>query len=129
MNVSFDPAYIRSCMQLWRDTTSNQVPMATEFQLHFITERPSILRNFECTATAWLMILEKARVGDSDQADLDTLVAEIKEFEAWVKSEIRKLDDLALKTSIEAGVDEIVRTDPALAARLGEYFKKSDGAA
>lgn len=123
MNVSFDPSYIQSCMSLWRKSLSNAIPMATEFQLHFIQERPAILRRIENTASAWLMILEHGDPAETSNSELVSLIGEIKTFQSWAKSELVEVEKLELQAGIEAGLDELLLQDPSLAARLRQMFK------
>src|SRR6185369_647888 len=103
MNINLDPDSLRACMQLWRESLSNAMPMAPEFQLHFIQERPTILRNFECTASAWLMAFRGAAPAPADQETFASLIADIEEFQAWTKTELETLDALALQTALEVG--------------------------
>ncbi len=127
MNINFDPDNLRACMRLWRDSLSNAMPMATEFQLHFIQERPTILRNFSQTASAWLMAFRGASPAPDDQEVFASLIADIEEFEAWTKAELGALDTLALQAALEVGMDELMSSHPDVVANLSRYFKKNPG--
>lgn len=124
MKLDLDPESLRACMQLWRSTVDLAVPMQTEFALHFIQERPSILKNYERTAGAWLMLLRASTSSPEDKRAFEDLVAEIEAFQAWAKAELDALSVMAIQETIEAGIDELIATDPALAARLGRFLRE-----
>lgn len=127
MKLEIDPDNLRTCMQLWKDSLSHAIPMATEFQLHFIQERPAILQNYERSAGAWLIALRGAQPAPEDQVAFEALIADIEAFQAWAKAESGALDRLAIQTAIEAGLDELMASDPDTAARLAHYFRKRPG--
>ncbi len=125
MNISFDPEIIRVSMSLWRDSLSNAIPMATEFQLHFITERPHILRNFEASASAWLMLLRRAEPAPAEKEAHDLLIGDIEAFQRWVKGELQALRTMEVQAQVEAGLDELIGEHPELVQRLaGQLWKK-----
>ena len=123
MNLSIDPQNLRACMKLWREALTNTIPMATEFHIHFIQERPTILGNYEKTASAWLMVLQPATPEDSDKDAYATLIAEIEEFQRWVKEELAELNRLAIQTVLEEGMDELALKHPDILSRLTKYLK------
>ncbi len=45
MNLNIDPQNLQVCMKLWKEALTHTIPMATEFQIHFTQERPTILGN------------------------------------------------------------------------------------
>ncbi len=125
MNISFDPEIIRVSMSLLRDSLSNAIPMATEFQLHFITERPHILRNFEASASAWLMLLRRAEPAPAEKEAHDLLIGDIEAFQRWVKGELQALRTMEVQAQVEAGLDELIGEHPELVQRLaGQLWKK-----
>ncbi len=125
MNISFDPEIIRVSMSLWRDSLSNAIPMATEFQLHFITERPHILGNFEASASAWLMLLRRAEPAPAEKEAHDLLIGDIEAFQRWVKGELQALRTMEVQAQVEAGLDELIGEHPELVQRLaGQLWKK-----
>lgn len=127
MNLNIDPQNLQVCMKLWKEALTNTIPMATEFQIHFIQERPTILGNYERTASAWLMILRPATPADSDKDTHAALIAEIEEFQRWVKEEIAELNRLAIQTVLEDGMDELALKHPEVLARLTKYLKRNSG--
>lgn len=124
LSIKFDPERLRTVMQLWRASLSHEMPMATEFQLHFMSERPQILRNYESAANAWLLAFRSAEAPASEQLALATLIADIEAFQAWVKQELEAIQTLAVQTAVEAGIDELLTHDPDLVARLTQQFRK-----
>ena len=75
MNLNIDPQNLQVCMKLWKEALTHTIPMATEFQIHFIQERPTILGNYERTASAWLMMLRPATPADGDKEAHAALIA------------------------------------------------------
>jgi hypothetical protein len=113
MNIEFDPDYIAVCMRLWRDTTDMKVELHDEFKLHFMSNRGTILRNFENTASAWSMMLSHMTpVAGGDVEKFAELVAQVAEFKQWVKAEQQKLDRMAIEEEIQDGIAELLN-DPA----------------
>jgi hypothetical protein len=107
IHATFDPSFMRMAMQTWRETTDMKVPVHDDFKVHFMQNRGQILSNFANTATAWSMMLRgltPARQQDSQA--LDALRAEIEEFQSWAKSEIAKLEHLALEEALSASIDQ-----------------------
>lgn len=124
LSVKLDPEKLRTVMQLWRASLSHEMPMATEFQLHFMSERPVILRNYESAANAWLLAFRSAEAPESEQMALVTLIADIEAFQAWVKQELEALETLSVQTAVEAGLDELLTHDPDLVAKLTQRYRK-----
>ncbi len=127
MNLTIDPQNLRACMGLWKDALTKNMPMATEFQIHFIKERPTILGNYEKTASAWLMVLRSAIPADGDKEAHAALIADIQDFAKWVQEELAEIEKLALQTAIEDGIDELARIDPDLLARFAKLLKPGPG--
>lgn len=129
MNLNINTDHISTCMKLWRDSLSGAIPMAPEFQLHMMQERPTILLNYERTASAWLMVLHGAVCGAEDRPGFESLLAEIETFQAWVKAERSALKRLAMQVAMETGLDDLLASDPETASRLSGYFSKQQGKA
>ena len=126
MNLSIDPQNLRACMKLWREALTNTIPMATEFHIHFIQERPTILGNYEKTASAWLMVLRPATPADCDKEAHAALIAEIEEFRRWIRDELAELERLAIQTALEDGMDELALKHPDVLSHLTKYLKPGD---
>ena len=119
IQATFDPSFMRVAMQTWRETTDMKVPVHDDFKVHFMQNRGPILSNFANTATAWSMMLRgltPARLEDSHA--LDGLRAEIEEFQTWAKSEIAKLEHLALEEALSASIDQAL-----LNPEMQNFFK------
>lgn len=107
IQATFDPSFIRMAMQMWRETTDLKVPVHDDFKVHFMQNRGQILSNFANTATAWSMMLRALTpVGAEDTKACEALRGEIEEFQAWAKSEIAKLEHLAVEEALSACLDE-----------------------
>ncbi len=127
MNLNIDPQNLQVCMKLWKEALTHTIPMATEFQIHFIQERPTILGNYERTASAWLMMLRPATPADGDKEAHAALIAEIEDFQRWVKDELAAVERLALQTALEDGMDELALKHPDILAGLAKYLKRNSG--
>lgn len=127
MNLTIDPQNLRACMGLWKDALTKNMPMATEFHIHFIKERPTILGNYERTASAWLMVLRSAIPADGDKEAHAALIADIQAFAKWVQEELAEIEKLALQTAIEAGIDELELKEPDVLARFAKFLKPRNG--
>lgn len=107
IEATFDPSFIRMAMQTWREATDLKVPVHDDFKVHFMENRGQILTNFANTATAWSMMLRALTpAGVEDARALDALRGEIEEFQEWAKSEIAKLEHLAVEEALSACLDE-----------------------
>lgn len=123
MKLDIDPAYMLSCMSLWRDSTDLKIPMRDDFKMHFMQERESILKNFTSTASAWLMALRRAVPDAKDQVEFEGLIAKIEEFEAWATTELQAIQGMAVAEEIQAGLEDLMR-DPASAELLRGLARK-----
>jgi hypothetical protein len=124
MYINLDPDTLRTCMRLWRDSLSNAMPLAPEIHLHFIQERPTILRNYERTASAWLMAFRGAMPAPTDKDAFESMITDIETFQAWAKTELETMGALALQTAIDAELDELRASHPEVIARMAAYFRK-----
>lgn len=87
MNLILDRERITVMLKLWRDGVDLRMPMADEFKLHFISQRKSILQNFEQVSSAWLLFM--GAMSSQDNLDeFNEMRAEIKQFNEWAKQEI-----------------------------------------
>ncbi len=127
MNLQIDPQSIQVCMKLWKETLSNAIPMATEFQIHFIQERPTILKNHATAASAWLIFLRSATPDDSDRDAFSALVAEVEAFKKWAEEGLAELERLALQTALQDGMDELALKHPDVLANLTKYLNRKPG--
>ncbi|MFJ1470133.1 hypothetical protein [Massilia orientalis] len=119
IQATFDPSFIRMAMQMWREATDLKVPVHDEFKVHFMENRGQILTNFANTATAWSMMLRALTPTSPADADAcEALRGEIEEFQAWAKSEIAKLEHLAVEEALSACLD-----DALLSPGLQNLFK------
>lgn len=123
MNVEFDPALIRTCMQLWRDALDLQMPMHDEFKLHFIEQRPIILKRYVETASAWQMMLNHMVGSAEEQEALAAVVADVKAFHSWAQSELSKIEEMAVQASIEATLDAAL-LDPEVGPAIRELARR-----
>lgn len=125
ITASFDPAFMGTMIELWRNTTDLVSPSSTELTLHFIQNRRQILQNLSMTASGWSMML-KEMTPDTPESDaaLQEACAIVGEFRDWAKAEIKTLDDMAMSEAISAGWDDLVATDPELAQRMQHAFAK-----
>jgi hypothetical protein len=104
---------------MWRETTDMKVPVHDDFKVHFMQNRGQILANFANTATAWSMMLRALTPTSVDDTKaFDALRGEIEEFQAWAKSEIAKLEHLAVEEALSSCLDEAL-----LSPELQNLFK------
>ncbi len=108
MNIAISAENLQVCMRLWRESLDMSIPMAPEFRLHFIQDRPTILRNYQQASTAWLMLLRGAEPVLDDRDEFAQLIENIEAFQAWAKDEILAYEKLALQTALEAGIDDLL---------------------
>jgi hypothetical protein len=126
--ATFDPSFIRVAMEMWRQTTDLKVPVHDDFKVHFMENRGQILTNFANTATAWSMLLRALTpTGGEDTKMLDALRGEIEEFQAWAKSEIAKLEHLAVEESLSACLDEALLNPDMRSLFKGARPKPTEG--
>lgn len=123
MKLDIDPSYLLTCMRLWRESIDLKIPMKDEFKLHMMQQRETILTNFESTASAWLMVLRRAAPDPDSKADFNSLIHEIEAFEAWAKSELKAINDIAVSEAVQAGIEDLLK-DPEAAAAMRELAKK-----
>lgn len=126
MKIDLDASFADTCIELWRNSVDLKMPMADEFKTHFMEQRGTILRNFEQTASAWLMLLGRAVPAAADKADFDAFVETIKAFRAWAKDEIAVLERMALQAGIEANIEEIMQ-DSQLGPAMRDLASKIIG--
>lgn len=123
MKLDIDPAYILTCMRLWRDSVDLKIPMKDEFKLHMMQQRETILTGFESTASAWLMALRRAVPDADSKTDFDNLISETEAFEAWAKSELKTLNDIAVAELVHAGIEDIL-SDPIAVTALSKLARR-----
>lgn len=123
MKLDIDPAYLLTCMRLWRDSTDLKIPMQDDFKMHFMEQRGTILESFKSTSGAWLMALRRAVPDAGDQAEFEELLARIEEFEGWATTELQAIQGMAVAEEIQAGMEDLMR-DPGTAKLLRGLAKK-----
>lgn len=110
-------------MQLWRDALDLQMPMHDEFKLHFIEQRPIILKRYVETASAWQMMLNHMVASAEEQEALAAVVADVKTFHSWAQSELSKIEEMAGRASIEATLDAAL-LDPEVGPAIRELARR-----
>lgn len=107
IQIAFDPAFIRTSMELWRETTDMKIPVHDSFKVHFMQNRGAILRNFAKTAGAWTMMFHGLEATSPEDAEaLAAVRAEVEAFGEWAKLEIAKLERVAEEEALRTGLDE-----------------------
>lgn len=128
ISVSFDPSFLMVSMELWRDATDLNIPVADNFKVHFITRRRSLLAGFEKTATAWAMMLDamRAPADGPHQARLEECSDKVQEFKLWAKTELEKMEQVAIREemddTLQDGLQQLAR-DPAGRALIEKMIK------
>jgi hypothetical protein len=125
MKLDLDPAHLTTCMQLWRDSLDMKIPMRDELKVHFMQQRPTILKNHERTAAAWLMLLRPITPPVEDLPEYDALILAIEEFQNWAASELTTHQTMVIEEEVHQGIDQLLAKDPDLAARLREIEKRT----
>lgn len=107
IQIAFDPSFVRTSMELWRETTDMKLPVHDSFKVHFIQNRGPILRNFVKTAGAWAMMFHGLEATSPEDAEaLAAVRAEVDAFGEWAKAEIAKLAQLAEEEALRSALDE-----------------------
>jgi hypothetical protein len=124
MRIDLDPANLTSSMQHWRDALDMKIPMKDEFKLHFMQQRPALLKNHERTAAAWLMLLRPVVPTVEERGEFDQLIVEIEDFQNWAAGELKALEQIEIEEEVHQGIDQLLAKDPELAARMQEIAKR-----
>lgn len=130
ITLGFDPSYIVTCMDLWRKTVDLEHAVSDDLKVHLVVNRRQILSNYEKTSSAWKMLLGAMRSqGDCQGGFLFEVCGKVEEFNAWAKTELAELNDMAVNFAIQEGFDELM-SDPETRKemlRLKELLKRAPG--
>ncbi|MFM0608729.1 hypothetical protein PQR05_29785 [Paraburkholderia sediminicola] len=96
--VELDAEMMRVSMRTWRNATDMKMPIHDAFKIHFMRNRRGLLEGFAKTGGAWLNMLNWSAVAQSNEAALEALKAEVKEFVAWAEQGLAELDALKDET-------------------------------
>lgn len=99
MKLDLDPEWLRTSMNMWRDTVDMKIPIHDDFKIHFIEKRAVLLENFTKTGTSWMMVLRACKAAGRDLVELDALKADVEAFKKWADDGLKELHAMALEES------------------------------
>jgi hypothetical protein len=128
LKLDLDTEAILASLTRWRELLDQLVPSNENLHQILLEQRPVILKNYERTAAAWLMVLRTATPYPENQEEFDALILDIETFQNLASAELAARSTTAVPsltpTAKPQGVDTLLASDPELAVRIAELKKR-----